>query len=329
MKKRLPAVIRGADKPKPAERIEFARMCFNLELYATAARFAKQAYAEAPELLENVTVGRRYYVGVLSAARAGCGEGKDDPAPTETERTQFREQARLWFQDEMAKWKRQFAAGPMSAEMHVRDLFEVARTNTVSLQGFIDPARVAKLPEAEQAAWRAIWAEVDDLLAQWQSLGRDMQGAILAELEQRIPAMLRNEDRPTTQADRRRVAEICYRRKLYVGSVKFYDELLKNDPVLTDRPVNPDRYNAACSAALAGCGQGKDKPSPSDHEKARLRGRALEWMKVELEARKRSLASTGRRTPTSPASGPPSRSPSFPPTSDKCGKHSGWRSLRC
>jgi hypothetical protein len=265
-------------------------MCFNLKLYATAARFAKQAYTQAPELLENVTVGRRYYLGVLSAARAGCGEGKDDAAPTEAERTQFREQARLWFQDELAVWKRRFAAGPASAKMHVRDLVEVARKNTVSLRGFIDPARVAKLPETEQAAWRAIWAEVDALLVEWQALGRDMQGTVVAELERRLPAMLRNEERPTTQADRRRLAEICYRRSLYAASVRFYDEFLKNDVVLTDRPTSTDRYNAACSAALAGCGLGKDEPSPSNDEKTALRERALAWMKVELDARKRALA---------------------------------------
>jgi hypothetical protein len=42
------------------------------------------------------------------------------------------------------------------------------------------------------------------------------------------------------------------------------------------------RYNAACSAALAGCGQGEDASSLDDQEKARLRGQALKWLQADL-----------------------------------------------
>jgi hypothetical protein len=44
------------------------------------------------------------------------------------------------------------------------------------------------------------------------------------------------------------------------------------------------RYNAACSAALAGCGKGADAGSLDDKERARLRRQALDWLRADLAA---------------------------------------------
>src|SRR5262249_44479124 len=49
------------------------------------------------------------------------------------------------------------------------------------------------------------------------------------------------------------------------------------------------RYNAARAAALAGCGQGQDADKLDAKEKARLRGRALAWLRADLEAMGRLL----------------------------------------
>ena len=46
------------------------------------------------------------------------------------------------------------------------------------------------------------------------------------------------------------------------------------------------RYHAACAAALAGCGQGQDAP-PGDEARARLRRRALRWLRADLAAWRR------------------------------------------
>jgi hypothetical protein len=43
-------------------------------------------------------------------------------------------------------------------------------------------------------------------------------------------------------------------------------------------------YNAACAAALAGCGQGKDADKLDSQERARLRQQALDWLRDELKA---------------------------------------------
>jgi serine/threonine-protein kinase len=44
------------------------------------------------------------------------------------------------------------------------------------------------------------------------------------------------------------------------------------------------RYNAACSAALAGCHQGEDATKLSESECARLRKQALDWLRADLAA---------------------------------------------
>ena len=44
------------------------------------------------------------------------------------------------------------------------------------------------------------------------------------------------------------------------------------------------RYNAACAAALAACGQGKDADKLDDKKRARLRRQALDWLRADLDA---------------------------------------------
>jgi len=43
-----------------------------------------------------------------------------------------------------------------------------------------------------------------------------------------------------------------------------------------------NRYNAACSAALASAGRGIDKPPLDDQSKTRWRHQALDWLKADL-----------------------------------------------
>src|SRR5262249_5562398 len=51
------------------------------------------------------------------------------------------------------------------------------------------------------------------------------------------------------------------------------------------------RYNAACAAALAGCGQGKDATTLNATGRLRWRRQALTWLRAELAARARQLRS--------------------------------------
>jgi serine/threonine-protein kinase len=50
------------------------------------------------------------------------------------------------------------------------------------------------------------------------------------------------------------------------------------------------RYNAACAAALAGCGRGEDGAKLSGAERTRWRKQAREWLQADLAAWAKKLA---------------------------------------
>src|SRR5262249_41079112 len=54
------------------------------------------------------------------------------------------------------------------------------------------------------------------------------------------------------------------------------------EPRWAEDPNLGHRYTAACAAALAGCGQGKDADTLDDQGRAALRRRALGWLRAEL-----------------------------------------------
>ena len=51
------------------------------------------------------------------------------------------------------------------------------------------------------------------------------------------------------------------------------------------------RYNAACAAALAGCGQSKDDPPLEEGARASWRKQAIAWLKADLAAWSKILES--------------------------------------
>src|SRR5207244_7349531 len=68
-----------------------------------------------------------------------------------------------------------------------------------------------------------------------------------------------------------------------------YKAAFANTPKLADDLHFQHRYNAACAAALAGCGQGKDADQSDARERARLRRQALDWLRADLTAYRRLL----------------------------------------
>ncbi len=106
----------------------------------------------------------------------------------------------------------------------------------------------------------------------------------LAALADRFPAVLKGDDRPKDNAERLTLAQMCYNSKRHAAAARFWAEALEADPKLNDDRQAQYRYNAACAAALAAVGQGKDDPPPDAAAKAKLRGQALDWLKAELAA---------------------------------------------
>jgi serine/threonine-protein kinase len=105
----------------------------------------------------------------------------------------------------------------------------------------------------------------------------------LVELERRLPAILEGKGLPANNAERLMLARMCLEHKhLPVAAVRFYEEAAAADAQLADHPSAGHRYNAACAAALAGGGQGKDAGILSERERLRLSKRALDWLRADL-----------------------------------------------
>ncbi len=104
-------------------------------------------------------------------------------------------------------------------------------------------------------------------------------------LKDRLPALLREEDRPADNAERLALAQFAFDHKEFVFATRLWAEALASDPKLGDDRQAQHRYNAARAAVLAAAGQAKDEPPPDDAAKAKLRRQALDWLKAELAAR--------------------------------------------
>jgi hypothetical protein len=71
----------------------------------------------------------------------------------------------------------------------------------------------------------------------------------------------------------------------FAEAARWYAEVLTAHPHLLAGPSTGHRYNAACAAALAGCGQGRDGADLDAGSRADLRRQALDWLRAELETR--------------------------------------------
>jgi hypothetical protein len=107
----------------------------------------------------------------------------------------------------------------------------------------------------------------------------------LADLDARLPKLLEGKEQPADFAECLALAEMCRLYKhLYAASARWYGAAFGLRPASADDPSTGNRYNAACAAALAGCGQGEDAGKLEDKERARLRKQALDWLRADLTA---------------------------------------------
>ena len=114
--------------------------------------------------------------------------------------------------------------------------------------------------------------------------GRWREAELLVELDGKLPAILSGQVKPAHAAETLGFARLCYAKKLHGTSARFWAGAFHAQPKLADEMKLQHRYNAACAAALAGCGQGKDTDQLDDKERARLRRQAMDWLRADLEA---------------------------------------------
>jgi serine/threonine-protein kinase len=112
----------------------------------------------------------------------------------------------------------------------------------------------------------------------------------LLQLQDRLPDLLAGKLTPASEAERADYAECCTLTQLHAAAVRLYAQAFAAEPTLADDLEAGHRYTAACAAALAGCGQGRDAGSLGDRERTRLRRQALGWLRGDLTAQSKQLA---------------------------------------
>ncbi len=106
----------------------------------------------------------------------------------------------------------------------------------------------------------------------------------MAPMEERLPAILDGSEKIDALPDLALVAEIAYQRELYGASARLRKQLLDSAPAAASNLAAFVRFNAACSAARVGTGQGKDAATLNEAARATWRRQALDWLKADLVA---------------------------------------------
>ncbi len=120
------------------------------------------------------------------------------------------------------------------------------------------------------------------------------QARRLARLAPRLPALVRGETQPADAIESLDVAGVAYDKGLYAAAARLFAKGFAAEPRAAENLASPDRYNAAGSAAMAGCGKGKDQPPPDGAARLTLRRQALSWLEADLAARSKIMVSGTR-----------------------------------
>jgi serine/threonine protein kinase/Flp pilus assembly protein TadD len=165
---KLPKILKGELQPADVgERLALANMCREYKsLYLAAFCFYRDAFVEQPNLAHDLQNQHRYNAA-RAAALAGSGQGKADNQADDNERARLRPQALEWLRADLAAYSKLLDEVPDKAAAVTRQRMQ-HRQQDRDFVGFRDPEALAKLPEAEQTAWRQLWADVAAMLERTQ-----------------------------------------------------------------------------------------------------------------------------------------------------------------
>jgi hypothetical protein len=114
----------------------------------------------------------------------------------------------------------------------------------------------------------------------------------LLALEHVLDAVLAGKHIPKDSRERISLAGIARlpAKQFYTTAVRLYSEAFQAQASLADVRAG-HRYNAACAAARAGTGQGKDTVRLEDTDRGEMRYRALCWLQDDLSGHARQMVS--------------------------------------
>jgi eukaryotic-like serine/threonine-protein kinase len=168
---RLPAIVKGADRPKDAnERVVLANMAFDSELYATAVGLWAEALDSQPDLGEDRQAQHRYNAA-CAVARLVAGDDKNEPSPDAARSALLRQRAMKWLKIELDTWAKLLDEGKPDDAATVAFTLAYWRTDS-ELASIRDAAVLDKIPADERKDWRDLWSEVDALLAKARAASR-------------------------------------------------------------------------------------------------------------------------------------------------------------
>jgi predicted Zn-dependent protease len=129
------------------------------------------------------------------------------------------------------------------------------------------------------------------------------RGERLAELDARLPSILAGSAAPTGAQEALELADLCYTKQLFAAAARLSRRAFRDRPELAEDLRAGRRYNAACAAALAAGGRGKDAAGLAEPARAALRQEArahvaadLKLWAARLEDGKAEAAAELRRT---------------------------------
>jgi serine/threonine-protein kinase len=98
-----------------------------------------------------------------------------------------------------------------------------------------------------------------------------------------LPAVIDGSAEPADAESALGFARVCQITRRHAAAARLLATVMDAAPGAVNDPRTGLRYNAACSAARAACGQGDDAPRAGT-DRARLRTQALEWLRADLAA---------------------------------------------
>jgi serine/threonine-protein kinase len=159
---RLPAIVKGKDKPAAADCLDLSELCFVKKHFATAARLYAEALAATPQLTEELRAGHRFNAA-RAAALAGGGHGDDLSGLGEPRRAELRKQARDWLRLDLLAWAKRVDTGTEADRIQAQRTLATWRDDP-DLAGLRDPAALGKLPPDERQECGKLCSDTDALI---------------------------------------------------------------------------------------------------------------------------------------------------------------------